>query len=234
MENNTAIIQALQQKFGSADWSKWSMHRWPYWDYARLTVAGINAMSFFVNPRGSTDPVSGLQKTKEQTNMEKSRTFGQVYYVITRISTHIHVLPLNRQAAGIIADDDCLYSADGMVLIAPELRQLEGMGVLEMEILSKKYAEINQPFLNCPPCMGVEIKQHAAFGLTESAWYQQSNVCQDAKGFTPPQLIEPDQTFDLRINFPNGNTPAIPQVESANVAIDIGMILDGYILRPAQ
>lgn len=232
MDNNSYIIQALQQKFGSADWSQWSMHRWCFYDYVRLTNAGVSSLSFFVNPRGSTDPVSSAAKTSEQTNMDKSRSFGQVYYMINQVRTHIHILPKNRQLSGISSDADVITTTYTDMMY--EMNQLAGMGVLIMDVLAKRYMEIEQPFRACPPGMGVTIGQHASAQTTEAAWWQQDIGSRNLRNFTPPQIIEPEQTFDLKIDFPNANTPSIPTVSSAAPKVDIGVIFDGYIMRPAQ
>jgi len=234
MTNNTYILNALQERFGSALWKKWQMHRWPYFDYVRLTNAGIDELNFFVNPIGSTDPVSSAAKTLEQTNMDKARSFGQVYYFINQIRTHIFVLPKNRQPSGISSDADVLTSADGMVLITPELQQLSYLGVLELSIGQKDYYPIQQPFRYAPQAFGVDITRHAASGITESSWWQGNTDQDNAYTLTPPQLIEPEQNFNCSIKFPEGNTPTFPQVASADVRIDIGVIFDGYIIRPAQ
>ena len=234
--NNLEIVQYLQERFGSADWSRWSMHRWSFYDYVRLTNAGTSQLTFFVNPRGATDPVSGSAKTDEQTNMEKSRAFGQVYYIIRQIRTHIHPLSKNRQPAAISALTGLLTESTGWHAANPELVQLSKQGVLRLDIGQKGYFELEQPFLNAPPGFGVDITQHAANGTATaiSSWYQQSPWAADVYGIDPEQLIEPEQTFDCRIEFPNGNTPTIPQIASADPNIDVGVLLDGFILRPAQ
>lgn len=232
LESNTYLVQLLQRKFGSADWDKWAMHRWSYYDYVRLTNAGVNSLSFFAVAVGGTDPVSNAAKTREQTNAEKTRSFGQVYYVIQQVRTHVHVLPKNRQLAGIADDADVITTTYSAMM--PELMQLAGMGVLRIQIAAKQYFEINQPFKFAPPGMGVEICQHASAQTTEAMWWQQSPCLGDCYPLTPPQLIEPEQTFEANIEFPNANTPTIPTVSSAAPRIDIGLIFDGYIIRPAQ
>src|SRR5262245_64151385 len=97
ISNNVELLRTLQDRIGSADWKKWGINRWMYYDYIRYPSAGTNQLPFFVVPNGGTDANSGLQKNGEQTNVQKSRTFGQVFYVIQQIRTHIHVLPKNRQ-----------------------------------------------------------------------------------------------------------------------------------------
>ena len=82
---NVSEIQRLQAKVGSANWNDWQLVRQPQYDYARLPAAGTNSLNFFVNPAGSTDPVSTLQKTQEDTNLVKTGSFGQVYFIIQQI-----------------------------------------------------------------------------------------------------------------------------------------------------
>lgn len=236
MNNNAAVVQAIQRRYGTADWERWQVQRWCWWDYNRYTNAGITSMSFFVNPMGTQDPVSGLSKTTEQTNMEQSRAFGQVYAVITNIRSHIHVLPKNRQAAGISGDADVIFTTYSNVM--KDFPQLCNQGVFVWNILQKNQSEIAQPFLNLGAGMGVQINQHAstfaAEAIAESVWWQQSLRMGDLRYWTPFTVVEPNQTFDMKIEFPNGASPALTQVNSTDVRVDIGLILDGYIIRPAQ
>lgn len=51
----------------------------------------------------------------------------------------------------------------------------------------------------------------------------------------PPQLIEPGQTFSAKIAFDNANCPALTNlVNGVTPLVEVGLIFDGYILRPMQ
>ncbi len=51
---------------------------------------------------------------------------------------------------------------------------------------------------------------------------------------SPPLFIEKGQTFQATSEFVLANTPVIPQVGGANVAVQVGLIFDGYVIRPVQ
>jgi len=231
--NSAEVLKTLQNRIGSADWSKWQTHRWQFFDYVRYPVAGTGQLSFFVNPLGSTDPVSLLSKSLEETNIPKARSFGQVYFVVQQIRTHVDVLPKGRQAAGI--SDQSNVIGNLMTAAVPDLEQLIHQGVLQFNIGQKEYYDIDQPFVNAPPGFGVHIVQHASFARSSPAlWFKQSHDQGNVYTVTPPQLIEPEQVVEININFPNANSPAIAQVNSTDLKVNIGVILDGYIARPAQ
>lgn len=222
----------LQARIGSADWNNWQIHRWQYWDYVRYPGAGTLQLSFFANPTGSTEPTSGLAKTMEITNNPKARSFGQVFFVIEKIRTHLSLLPKNRQPAAISSDADVLFTTFKNVM--DEVQNISIAGVLNFLIGQKQYFQILQPFRFCPPGFGVNIIHHAAL-IDWSKWFQLSPNDHDTYQLSPAQLIEPEQTIDLTIDFPEGVPAALTNtVNSATPSLDVGVILDGYIARPAQ
>lgn len=232
MNNDALILNVLTQRLGSADWSKWQIQRWSYFDYVRYPVLGTNQLSFFANALGATDPASGLSKTQEDTNMPKARTFGQQYYIIRQIRTHINILPKNRQQATVAAEAD--YT--GVWAAAAQwLEQLAGLGVLLVKIGQKDYFNIEQPFKFCPPGFGVDNVIPMGVATAINYYNQQSHLNQDVYALTPPQLIEPEQSFEANIDFPFANSPATPELETdEGLLVNIGLIFDGYIARPAQ
>ncbi len=232
-----SAIAALQGKYGSAIWTAWSNLRWPQYDYARYTPAGITSLSLFAVPQGGVDPVSGLTKTSEQTSMIAGGTFGQVGQLITQIRTHAFILPLARQASGIKDDADVLWTtiSDMMSKYLELLRR----GVLQIFINNKEFFTISQPFTRCPPGFGVRIQQHGASYLAAftkfSTWAQQSPRQEDVFDLNPPQFIEPNQTFQVQLNYFDGTGPVFTTlVSSTSPAIDIGVIFDGYLIRPTS
>ncbi len=230
-------IAALQGKYGSAIWSQWSNLRWPQYDYARYAPAGITSLSLFAVPIGGVDPVSALTKTTEQTNMQASGTFGQVGQLITQIRCHAFILPLNRQPTGINNDADVLWTTFSNMM--SKYLELLRRGVLQMFINSKEFFTISQPFTRCPPGFGVRIQQHGASyisGFTKfSIWAQQSPNTEDVFDLNPPQFVEPNNTFQVQLNYFDGTGPVFTTlVSSATPAIDIGVILDGYQIRPTS
>lgn len=230
--NSVEILQQIQSKIGSANWADWGIYRWQWYDYVRYPGAGATELNFFVNALGTTDPNSLLAKTLEQTNAPKSRSFGQTFYIITQIRTHTHILPKNRQPAAIKNDVDLLYTTIGDMMNA--YNNLNNAGVLAIQLGQKDYFEIEKPFRRCPPGFGPKIYQHACLS-NSCSWHQQSTKQINTWAVTPAQMIEPEQTITATILFPEG-IPAVftDLVNSATPSVDVGLILDGYIVRPAQ
>jgi hypothetical protein len=231
------LLRNLQKRIGSANWNQWQIQRWMYYDYVRYTAAGVTELAFFANPLGTVDPVSTLAKTLEQTNLTKTRTFGQVYFIIQQIRTHVHVLPKQRQNATIIADTTVVLNEyEDLYKV---LFNLLNQGVLQIGIGQKAYFDIVQPFRQCPPGFGIHLQEIAIAGTTangqQNLTWQQSPYQNDVFNVTPQQMVEPEQNVDAKITFDNGLSPVITGVvDAVDARVDIGLILDGYIVRPQQ
>ena len=223
-------LQGLQRRIGSAQWCDWITQRYQMYDHVRLTQAGTNQLSFFRNPVGTADPVSTLVKTLEQTNLTKANTFGQIYFVLQQIRTYIHILPKVRQNAEISADANMTASA---TIAMQKVRDLIGMGVLNINLGQKQYFDIPQPFRACPPCFGLDIQSLPTISGAVSEYVTQSNDPADAFNVTPEQMIEPEQVIEATIDFPNGNTPNFAALVDS-VEINIGLIFHGWVARPVQ
>lgn len=234
------MVRSLQQKIGSANWNNWQMTRWCYFDYVRYTAAGVTELNFFANPVGSVDPVSTLTKTHEQTNITKTRTFGQVYFVIQQIRTHVFLLPKGRQNATVIADADAITTTYRGVMT--KIYDLLNAGVLQIKLGQKDYFDIPQPFRLCPPGFGVDIQSMAhgdgaqTAGTNNMVWIAQDNQLNEVYNVTPPQMVEPEQNVEARITFDDATSPnvATSMAGGSAAAIDIGLIFDGYVIRPSQ
>lgn len=232
------FLQSLQARLGTADWSQWEIRRWPMYDYVVLNGAGVNQLSFFAVPLGGADPVGAFAKTYEETNQGRSRSFGQVYYFIEQIRTHVQFAPKTRQPAGISGDADVIWTTytNAMTQFTNLLRR----GILNIRFGQKNYYQVRNPFLSAPPGFGIFQDHHAqvftAGGFADSSiWVQPSPRQQDVYAVTPQQLVEPEQTVEATIDFPDGNTPVFTNlVSGATPVVMVGLILDGYIGRPAQ
>ena len=232
MTNSVEMLSLLQKRYGSADWSRWQVLRWSFYDYVRLNSAGVTQVSFFQNPLGSTDPVSTLAKTLEDTNMNSAGTFGQVYFICVEIRTHIRFLTKDRQPTGISDDADLISTTlagatDGLLTLMQH-------GVLLFNIGQKAYYDIERPFLAAPPGFGLTFYQNAAATGTVSTLASQSPYKRDTYQLTPPQVVEPQQTFTMQVNFDAATPVFTNTVSSATPRMQIGVILDGYLARPAQ
>lgn len=224
----------LQAKVGSADWSKWQIHRWQFYDWVRY-VNGTTQITLFTNPTGASDPNSSLQKTLEETNLPNSGQFGQVYFIANQIRTEVAILPKARQAAAIGADTG--FCAGALGDAATAVNDLFRRGVLIWQIGQKEYQRIERPFLGAPPGFGLNFQQVATNRATPMILPRQSALLRDVYTLAPAQMVEPNQTFTLTINF-DTVAPTI-QVTPANstlqtLRVNIGVIFDGYLARPAQ
>lgn len=233
-----ASLQALaqfEQQIGSADWSRWTKNRFCYYDYIRYPAAGATELQFFTVPYGSLDPVSATTKTLEQTNMNESRSFGRVNYLISEIRTHIRVIPKPRQPTGINNQASIIFNQMGALMNV--LADLAHQGTLLITIGQKEYFDINQPFIVAPPGIGPVILQHAenTGGTTQGSWFVQDNSNAHVYRVKPEQMVEAGQTFVTKITFDNAASPSITNlVNGTTPAVEIGVIFEGYVLRPVQ
>ena len=229
-------IAALERTAGSADWSRYTQNRWVYYDYVRLNPLGTNLISFFNQPVGSNDPVSATAKTMEQTNLTEVRTFGRSSFLLKAIRTHIRVAPKARQVAGISGDVDYL-SSGAQNPVSLLMAQLVRQGLLLILLGKKEYMDIPQPFITCPPAMGVQIDTVPSFGADlATTLFQQHTDPQNLYVVKPEQLIEAGQTIEASMVFDNGNTPVLTNAVggASTPVVEIGLIFDGFILRPVQ
>jgi len=235
MTNSEKVLAAIANKFGTQDPAKLQIQRWSYYDSVRLPVAGTNRVSFFNNPIGGVDPVSGLAKTLEETNVRRSGELD-LPFVIMKVSTRIELLPVARQAAAIIATTNAVQG--GMTAVHRALRNLANQGVLTVSFGQKVYFQIEQPFQKCPPGYGPSIRSIAGTtGATfpgQTLYYTQSVDPRDNYVVSPPTFVEKGQTFEAYIEFLLANSVVIPQVASENVAVNIRLAFDGYVIRPVQ
>lgn len=240
LTSSQQVLAALQASYGSALWNQWQVHRFPKYDYIRYPAAGATSLTFMANPLGTVDPVSTLQKTVEETNLPKSRSFGQVYYLITQIRTDVRWLAKSRQATGISDDADVIYTT--MTNAMSAFRNILNRGVLNISFAQKRFFQISQPFVTCPPGYGIEIFNHsssyiaAASAYTQfSLWNETSSRRDNIYDLVPQQLVEPEVTIDITVDFPDGTSPALTTlVNGVSPRLEVGVIFDGYEIRPAQ
>jgi len=255
------ITQMLASRYGTANYGNLQVVKWQYYDYPRMTPStGVipNKINFFSIPQGSTDPNSQIAKTLEETNLDRNGQFTYDY-VITKIRTHLYVLPRSRQnPVGQLNDqaatpaltvgnaDGSLGQANGTYSF---LEQLSGRGNLIVNFGQKRYFEINQPFKKCPIGAGVEVKQYgggAAAALAANPqigyWYSQSADPRDSYLVTPPLFVERDSIIDASIQFLDTDYTAanytLPRVVAATAGsqafVNVGLIFDGFAIIPTQ
>jgi hypothetical protein len=245
------IIDSLQKRFGSADFSRYQVVRGQKYDFCRLLSAGTNSVSFFSNPIGATDPGAGatLFKTLEQTNLVKNASFGQEYFALTQIRTYANFVCQARQ--GFTTGTNFTYRGYTALTngAMEQLQTVLNLGVLEISFAQKLYYQIARPFVQCPSGFGIDVQSLASSRTGNAAetqvpgtnWSARSDYRATAVyNIDPIQIIEPEIQIQAAINFPNGNTPNFTNtaLDTANgtqtPAIELGLIFDGYVIRPSQ
>jgi len=245
------IIDSLQKRFGSADFSRYQVVRGQKYDFCRLLAAGTNSVSFFSNPIGATDPGAGatLFKTLEQTNLVKNASFGQEYFALTQIRTYANFVCQARQ--GFTTGTNFTYRGYTALTngAMEQLQTVLNQGVLEISFAQKLYYQIARPFVQCPSGFGIDVQSLASSRTGNAAetqvpgtnWSARSDYRATAVyNIDPIQIIEPEIQIQAAINFPNGNTPNFTNtaLDTANgtqtPAIELGLIFDGYVIRPSQ
>ena len=250
------IIDSLQKRFGSADFSRYQVVRAQKYDFCRLLAAGTNSVSFFSNPIGATDPGAGatLFKTLEQTNLVKNASFGQEYFALTQIRMYANFVCQSRQ--GFTTGTTFTYrgytalnagsTAGGAM---EKLQTVLNSGVLEISFAQKLYYQIARPFVQCPAGFGIDIQSLASARTGVAAETQGCDTNWIARpdfratgvyNIDPIQIIEPEIQIQAAIKFPNGNTPnftntALDTADGPQTpAVELGLIFDGYVIRPSQ
>jgi hypothetical protein len=119
------------------------------------------------------------------------------------------------------------------------LRNLNFQGVLSVNFGQKNFIQIEQPFQTCPPGYGPSIRTLSAVGASGfapvSQYATQSVDPRDAYIMDPAIFVEKSQTFGATIDFYMNNSVTLPVVTGSDkAAVNIGVILDGYVIRPVQ
>jgi len=237
MTNSQKILSQIDQKFGTSVAGKFEAIRFQYYDYVRLPVGGTNRLTFFSNPIGAVDPTSGLAKTLEETNIRRSGELDE-RFAIMQVRTTIDVLPIKRQPAAIAALTRA--AVQDLTTTHQALRNLNFQGVLSVNFGQKNFIQIEQPFQTCPPGYGPSIRTisgSAASGTFPpiSQYATQSVDPRDVYIMDPSIFVEKGQTFGATIDFYMNNSVTLPVVTGSDkAAVNIGVILDGYVIRPVQ
>lgn len=236
------LVSQVLQKYGAADYRRWQNYRWQLYDFVRYPAAGTTLLTFFSVPQGGLDPnaaagTSGAPKTLEQTNMNQSGQVGTQPFAITELRTYARILPKGRQVSTLSDDADLLWTTISNMMSI--FLQLLRRGVLIMMLNNKEYFTQQAPFMNFPPGFGVRIQQHGASFLAAftnfSIWAQQSPRHEDVFDVDPPLVIGIGETFTVTITYPDAAGPVFTGlVNSADPRIDVGVIFDGYTIRPGS
>jgi hypothetical protein len=240
MTNSQKIITQLQSKFGTAVSGQYEAIRFQYYDYVRLPVGGTNRLTFFSNPIGAVDPnnTTGGPKTLEETNIRRSGELDE-RFAIMQVRTSIDVLPVKRQPTAIRDLAAGNVAVQALTGTYAALRNLNFQGVLSVNFGQKNFIQIEQPFQTCPPGYGPSIRTLSAVGTSGfapvSQYATQSVDPRDVYVMDPAIFVEKGQTFGATIDFYMNNSVTLPVVTGSDrAAVNIGVILDGYVIRPVQ
>ena len=237
MTNSQKIITQLQSKYGTAVSGQYEAVRFQYYDYVRMPAnSTTNRLTFFSNPIGAVDPTSGLAKTLEETNIRRSGELDE-RFAIMQVRTSIDVLPMSRQDSTVSAVTSAVVQ--GLTPSMQVLRNLNFQGVLSVNFGQKNFIQIEQPFQTCPPGYGPSIKTLSAVGASGfapvSQYATQSVDPRDVYVMDPAIFVEKSQNFGATIDFYMNNSVTLPVVTGSDkAAVNIGVILDGYVIRPVQ
>lgn len=247
-QDQTALGLLVQQ-VGSANWAQWQILRYDFYDYVWYPYAPSGAaviltpLNFFAVALGGVDPnaPAGTVKTTEDTNMVQASQFGQNYMVVQQIRTHLHLKPKIRQNTTVGTTTTYTYDQE---VVSAALRAIMGTGLLTINIGQKLYFDIHQPFRTAPPGFGLgqvivpyDYATANAASRASNVFISQSNSLDDVYNLTPPQLIEPAQTFQATLAYPDGTVnPFYHALDAAaqNAYVQAGLIFDGYLARAMQ
>jgi len=134
-------INALSNRFGVIDYSRWQAIRWQWYSYLPYPSAGASELTFFGQVAGQT----GV--TLQDTNLPKAGSFGQNQFLLKSISTDIRI-PNDDTDGFTLANQATL---DTRALASDFLNGFVQAGVLSLNIGARPFATIVKPFQYAPP-----------------------------------------------------------------------------------
>lgn len=235
------FISALSQKFGTVDYDRWQLLRWQWWGWTTYPLTGATQLNFFGNAVGQG------ATTSADTNLPKSGSFGQQHFLIKTIATDIRVR--DQDLASFTAAN--VASADSRSLASDFLHGFAQAGVLQFNIGSRPFAQIPKPFMYCPPTTSKAMQEPAHVSKFDGVGANNTNYVvgvpdvkvhdarENAYRLDPNLLIEAEQQFEVKITFDSGVIPVIatgltPAIHDTNNPLRVGVVLDGYLVRPRQ
>lgn len=232
-------MRKIEQQYGTANWQQWNPYPQPFYDLVVYPPAGVNTLDFFAVVQGNNDPSSGVVKTAEDTNCTVARQLGANFLWILQVRTGVFLKPKARQPNAIATDSSLIFGT--IKDMGSKWLELFNRGTLTISIDSKQYAVLDRPFTTCPAGMGLNLAQHASAAaagpVAQSVPWIQNNPDQ-ANIYDLGQTglwIAPTQTINVQLQFPEALGPVFTNlVDSASPAIQIGVFLDGYMVRASQ
>ena len=235
-----SIISAASQKFGVIDYSRWQAIRWQWYSYVTYPSAGTTELNFFGQVAGQ----AGV--TLQDTNLPKAGSFGQTHFQLKSISTDIQ-LAVNDVDGFTRANQ---ASIDTRALASDYIGGFVQAGVLNFSVGARPFATIIKPFQYAPPpgspldlsntfVNQISAAPNPAAGASAVVgvpWVTQTKMRPNVYFTDPNILIEAEQQFNVKLNFPSGVVPVLATnvVNDSTNPLKVGVILDGLLLRPVQ
>lgn len=233
-------LRYLQSKYGSADYKNWQSGRRQFYSFVQYPVAGQSSTAFFGTALGAA--VGTTVATRQDTNIPKAGSFGQVHFLLKAVSLYIY-LPdwkINTWAG-----------TDATTFYADMLMGFIQAGVFTLQIGARPWVQLVKPFLYAPPGDGKPIvktagidtltvttatPQAASVVRTAPPWAEPSGRHQNYYVLDPSILIEAEQKFQATLDYPSGLVPVISTsvVSDTTNILQIGCVLDGIQFRPVQ
>lgn len=233
--NSERFLAYMQERYGSANFSKWQQIRKQYYSYVLYPQAGSTVLNFF----GFGLNGSGVQG-RQFTNMPKAGSFGQVHFLLKQIRCKL--LQLDSSLTVTTTATDAANPAADFV------HGFIQAGVLEFSVGDKSYLELPRPFLYAPPADGQVdvVAQNLTMTLTEGTPNTQTDTVIGVPNATlsrraeagylvdPNILIEAEQSFAVKISYPSGAIPVIGTTPYTATNFAVGVSFDGILFRPVQ
>jgi hypothetical protein len=235
-----SIISAASQRFGVIDYSRWQAIRWQWYSYVTYPSAGSTELNFFGQVAGQ----AGV--TLQDTNLPKAGSFGQTHFQLKSISTDIQIANNN-------VDDFTranIATLDTRALASDFIGGFVQAGVLNFSVGARPFATIVKPFQYAPPpgspldlsnsyvnqISAAPVPAVGASQVVGVPWVTQTKMRSNVYFTDPNILIEAEQQFNVKLNFPSGVVPVIATnvVNDSTNPLKVGVILDGLLLRPVQ
>jgi len=235
-----SIISAASQRFGVIDYSRWQAIRWQWYSYVTYPSAGSTELNFFGQVAGQ----AGV--TLQDTNLPKAGSFGQTHFQLKSISTDIQ-LAVNDVDGFTRANQ---ASIDTRALASDYIGGFVQAGVLNFSVGARPFATIIKPSQYAPPpgspldlsntfVNQISAAPNPAAGASAVVgvpWVTQTKMRPNVYFTDPNILIEAEQQFNVKLNFPSGVVPVLATnvVNDSTNPLKVGVILDGLLLRPVQ
>jgi hypothetical protein len=235
-----SIISAASQKFGVIDYSRWQAIRWQWYSYVTYPSAGSTELNFFGQVAGQ----AGV--TLQDTNLPKAGSFGQTHFQLKSISTDIQIA--NNDVDAFTRAN--IATIDTRALASDFLGGFVQAGVLNFSVGARPFATIVKPFQYAPPpgspldlsnsyVNQISVAPVPAVGAEQVVgvpWVTQTKMRSNVYFVDPNILIEAEQQFNVKLNFPSGVVPVLATnvVNDSTNPLKVGVILDGLLLRPVQ